>query len=205
MNAMAALARPLATERNTIRRMSDITGLLSRAGAGDAEAANKVLPLIYARLKELARRQLGREADSPSLATTALVHDAYLSLFGDAEVPWRDRGHFFAYAARAMRSILIDRARHRLRKKRGGGVVQVDMPVQELVVDDTCLDLLALDQALNLLGETQARLVQVVELRFFAGLSVPEVARALDVDERTIERDWRKARALIYDAMGVPS
>ena len=95
--------------------MSDITGLLGRAGAGDAEAANTVLPLIYARLKELARRQLGRESDSPSLATTALVHDAYLSLFGDSDEPWRDRAHFFAYAARAMRSILIDRARHRLR------------------------------------------------------------------------------------------
>ena len=146
-------------------------------------------------------RQLGREADTPSLATTALVHDAYLSLFGDSDVPWRDRGHFFAYAARAMRSILIDRARHRLRKKRGGGAVQVEMPVQELVVDDTCIDLLALDQALTQLGELQPRLVQVVELRFFAGLSVEDVAKALDVDERTVERDWRKARALIYDAM----
>jgi len=181
---------------------SDITGLLGRAGAGDAEAANRLLPLIYARLKELARRQLGREADSPSLATTALVHDAYLSLFGDADLAWRDRGHFFAYAARAMRSILIDRARHRMRSKRGGGAQRVEMPEQELVADDECLELLAMDQALTALGATHPRLVQVVELRFFAGLSVEDAAKALDVDTRTVERDWRKARALIHDAMG---
>lgn len=183
--------------------MSDITQLLARAGDGDADAANTVFPLVYARLKEIARRQLGRESDSPSLATTALVHDAYLSLFVGREPSWRDRAHFFAYAARAMRSILIDRARHRLRDKRGGGAQQIELPVQELVVDDDCMDLLALDQALTQLASTHPRLVQVVELRFFAGLSVLDVARALEVDERTIERDWRKARALIYDAMGV--
>lgn len=183
--------------------MSDITALLGRAGAGDAAAANELLPLIYARLKELARRQLGREADSPSLATTALVHDVYLSLFGETEVPWRDRGHFFSYAARAMRSILIDRARRRLSEKRGGGAQKVELPVSELVGSDDCLDLLALNQALTQLADTQPRLVQVVELRFFAGLSVEDVAKALQVDARTVERDWRKARAFIYDAMGL--
>ncbi len=180
---------------------SDITGLLGRAGAGDAEAANRLLPLIYARLKELARRQLGREADSPSLATTALVHDAYLSLFGDADLAWRDRGHFFAYAARAMRSILIDRARHRMRSKRGGGALRVEMPEQELVADDECLELLAMDQALTALGATHPRLVQVVELRFFAGLSVEDAAKALDVDTRTVERDWERARSFLFSAL----
>lgn len=183
--------------------MADITQLMNRAGDGDADAANVVFPLVYARLKEIARRQLGRESDSPSLATTGLVHDAYLALFGGREPNWRDRSHFFAYAARAMRSILIDRARHRLRDKRGGGAQQIELPVQELVADDDCMDLLALDQALNLLASTHPRLVQVVELRFFAGLSVLDVAGVLEVDERTIERDWRKARALIYDSMGV--
>jgi len=190
--------------------MTEITALLSRAGAGDAAAANSLMPIVYARLKELARRQLGREQDSPSLGTTGLVHDAWLSLFGqspvgEADVPWRDRGHFFAYAASAMRHILIDRARHRLRNKRGGGAVRVDLADLDLVVDDECADLLALDQALKLLADTNPRLVQVVELRFFAGLSVEDAARALDVDARTIERDWRKARALIHDAMGVPA
>ena len=182
--------------------MVEITQLLGRASAGDTAAANELLPLIYAQLKELARRQLTREKDSPSLATTALVHDAYLSLFGDVELPWRDRGHFFAYASRAMRSILIDHARRRLRTKRGGGVKHVDLQVQDIEQPDDCLDLLALDEALCQLAETHPRLVEVVELRFFAGLSVQEVATCLGVTDRTVERDWRKARAFIYDCMG---
>lgn len=183
--------------------MTDITALLRRAGAGDAAAANELLPRIYSRLKDLARRQLGREQDSPSLATTALVHDAWLSLFGQAEVPWRDRAHFFGYAASAMRHILIDRARARLRDKRGGGAVHVPWPDLDPAADETCLELLALDQALSSLAETHPRLVAVVELRFFAGLSVADAAKALGVDDRTIERDWRKARALILEAMDV--
>jgi RNA polymerase sigma factor (TIGR02999 family) len=182
--------------------MSDITQLLGRAGAGEEAAANELLPLIYARLKELARRQLSREGDSPSLATTALVHDAYLSLFGEQGLQWRDRGHFFAYAARAMRSLLIDRARRRLSEKRGGGLHQVELSLQGVEQADECLDLLALDQALTTLADDHPRLVQVVELRFFAGLSVQETASGLGVDARTVERDWRKARAFIYDAMG---
>lgn len=182
--------------------MIEITQLLGRASAGDAEAANAVLPLIYERLKELARRQLAKERSSPSLATTALVHDAYLSLFGQTELPWRDRAHFFGYAARAMRSILIDRARRRLSAKRGGGAAHVELQLQDIEQPDECLDILALDEALRRLAQTQPRLVEVVELRFFAGLSVEEVAKGLGVDARTVERDWRKARAFIYDSMG---
>jgi RNA polymerase sigma factor (TIGR02999 family) len=185
--------------------MVEITQLLGRASAGDAAAANQLLPLVYAQLKELARRQLSGEKDSPSLATTALVHDAYLSLVGDAELPWRDRCHFFAYAARAMRSILIDHARRRLRTKRGGGAEHVELQVQDIEQPDDCLDLLALDEALQRLADTHPRLVEVVELRFFAGLSVQEVAAGLGLTERTVERDWRKARAFIYDCMDRPA
>jgi RNA polymerase sigma factor (TIGR02999 family) len=183
--------------------MPEITELLTRATAGDPDAANELMPLIYSRLKELARRQLSREADSPSLATTALVHDAWFSLFGSTDVPWRDRGHFFAYAARAMRNLLVDRARRRLADKRGGGAVHLDLQLHDVPQQDVCLDLLALDQALSELARTRPRLVRVVELRFFAGLSVEEVAAGLGVDARTVERDWRQARALIYDAMGL--
>lgn len=183
--------------------MSEVTELLGRASAGNAAAANELMPLIYGRLKELARRQLAREGDSPSLATTALVHDAYLSLFGSSDVPWRDRGHFFAYAARAMRSILIDRARRKAADKRGSGAVHLELKPDDVAQLDECIDLLALDQALDRLEQSYPRLAQVVELRFFAGLSVEDVASALDVDPRTIERDWRKARAFIYDLMGM--
>jgi RNA polymerase sigma factor (TIGR02999 family) len=181
---------------------SDITALLGRASAGDGDAANVLMPLIYGRLKELARRQLAREADSPSLATTALVHDAYLALFGTDDVPWRDRGHFFAYAARAMRHLLIDRARRRLSEKRGGGALRLELHDNDVPLADECVDLIALDQALNDLAKSHPRLVDVVEMRFFAGLSVEDVAAGLGVDPRTVERDWRKARALIYAAMG---
>lgn len=187
----------------TLAGMSDITELLGRAASGDAAAANELMPQIYGRLKELAHRQLDRESESSSLATTGLVHDAYLSLFGPGEVPWRDRGHFFAYAATSMRSLLIDRARRRQSGKRGAGAVHIELDGQELPVADACLDLLALDQALSQLAQTHPRLVQVVELRFFAGLSVEQAAAALGVESRTVERDWRKARALIYDAMGL--
>jgi RNA polymerase sigma factor (TIGR02999 family) len=183
--------------------MTDITALLTRAGDGDADAANAVFPLVYARLKEIARRQLGREADTPSLATTMLVHDAYLALFGDREPSWRDRAHFYAYAGRAMRHILVDRARHRLREKRGGGAQRVELSAADWASDDDCLELVALDQALERLADAEPRLVRVVELRFFAGLSVAEVAAMLELDTRTIERDWQRARALIHDSMGI--
>lgn len=182
--------------------MQDITRLLQSASSGDSAAANELLPLIYARLKELARRQLAKESDAPSLATTALVHDAYLSLFGGSEPDWRDRGHFFAYAARAMRSLLIDHARRRLSDKRGSGERPLELWLQDIEQPDDVLELLALDQALTALADHHPRLVQVVELRFFAGLSVEETAAALGVDARTVLRDWRKARAFIYDAMG---
>lgn len=186
----------------TLTAMPDITQLLKGAGSGDSAAANELLPLIYARLKELARRLLTHESDAPSLATTALVHDAYLSLFGGAELDWRDRGHFFAYAARAMRNLLIDHARRRLADKRGGGLRPVGLQVQDIEQPDDSLDLLALDQALTALAGTHPRLVQVVELRFFAGLSVEETAAGLGVDARTVLRDWQKARAFIYERMG---
>lgn len=182
--------------------MSEITRLLKGASSGDSAAANELLPLIYARLKELARRQLAHEDNAPSLATTALVHDAYLSLFGQAPLDWSDRGHFFATAARAMRHLLIDHARRRLSEKRGAGQRPVELLVQDIEQPDGSLDLFALDQALTALADTHPRLVQVVELRFFAGLSVEETAAGLGVDARTVLRDWRKARAFIYESMG---
>jgi RNA polymerase sigma factor (TIGR02999 family) len=183
--------------------MADITELLDRANRGDSAAANALVPMIYDRLRAIAHRQLAQEPHQKTLATTALVHEAYLSLFGGAELAWPDRGRFFAYTAKAMRNILIDNARRRLADKRGGGAVEkVDIAAIEVAIDDNNLDLLALDQALTQMASDHPRLVEVVELRFFAGLSVEDTASALDVDPRTVKRDWQKAHAYINRALG---
>lgn len=183
--------------------MSEITELLDRAGRGDSAAANELLPMIYDRLRAIARRQLAQDPRQRTLATTALVHETYLAVFGGAEVAWPDRARFFAYTAKAMRSILIDSARRRLAEKRGGGIGEhVDLADIEIAVEDNGMDLLALDQALTQMASDHPRLVSVVELRFFAGLSVEDTAAALDVDPRTVKRDWQKAHAYINRALG---
>jgi RNA polymerase sigma factor (TIGR02999 family) len=184
--------------------MSDLTQLLARAAQGEALATNQLMPLIYERLCSIAHRQLVHAPQRHTLSTTDLVHEAYLALFGDAEIAWGDRGHFFAYAAKTMRHILIDRARRRLADKRGGGEVdRVDIADIAIGVDDQSVALLELDQALTRMAAEHPRLVQVIELRFFAGLSVEDTAAALDVDPRTIKRDWRKARAFLNVALGL--
>lgn len=180
--------------------MSEITKLLALAAEGQTASANALMPLIYERLRVIAHRQLAGER-SWTIATTGLVHEAYLQLFGDANLSWRDRGHFFAYAATAMRHILIDRARQRLSQKQGGAHVKVDVDEVEVKIDDDCVDLLALDQALGRMAVDHPRLVQMIEMRFFAGLSIEEVGQALEIDARTVKRDWQKARAFIHQAL----
>jgi len=180
----------------------DITELLDRAAGGDEASAHRVLPIIYDNLRAIARNQLKMCSGAASLETRELVHEAYLAIFGDADISWRDRKHFFAYAAKAMRNILIDRARRHLSQKRGAGAELVDIDdVCGMGVDAECIDLVALDQALATIAGQHPRLVHVVELRFFAGLSVEEVAAALDITTRSVERDWKKARAYISQAM----
>ncbi len=182
--------------------MTEITQLLERAGKGENAATNQLMPMIYDQLRAIAHRQLDRARYSKTLATTALVHEAYLALFGEADLDWHDRGHFFAFAAKAMRNILIDRVRRRLAEKRGGEVERVDVEDTQIGIEDDSIGLLALDQALTQMTDEHPRLVQVVELRFFAGLSVEETAASLNVDPSTIKRDWRKARAFLNRALG---
>jgi len=184
--------------------MSDVTQLLARAVQGETNATNQLMPLIYERLCAIAHRQLADAPRRQTLSTTDLVHEAYLALFGDAGLAWSDRGHFFAYAAKTMRHILIDRARRRLASKRGGEVERVDVADIAIGVDDDSIALLELDQALTRMADEHPRLVQVLELRFFAGLSVEDTAAALDVDPRTVKRDWRKARAFLNVALDKP-
>jgi RNA polymerase sigma factor (TIGR02999 family) len=177
----------------------DITELLQRARAGDRPALDELLPLIYAELHRLAHAQHAR-GPATLLNTTALVHEAYLKLVSQPELSWPDRRHFYAYAARAMRSILVDNARRRGSDKRGGGAVRDDDALERLQAGDES-DLLAVDQALRRLAQISDRLREVVELHVFAGLEFSDIAACLELTERTIFRDWRKARALLQSML----
>jgi RNA polymerase sigma factor (TIGR02999 family) len=175
---------------------------LQRLQDGEEEALERLVPLIYDDLRRLARRQLGRRRPGHTLATTGLVHETYLKLLAERRTWWSDRGHFFAVAARAMRHILIDHARKRLRRKRGGGVSHVVLDEQRIGVDAGIDRVLAVDAALTRLAGSDQRLVRIVECRFFAGLSDEETAEALGVSPRTVQRGWARARSWLQDEMG---
>jgi RNA polymerase sigma factor (TIGR02999 family) len=177
-------------------RDPQITQLLASLHEGDPDALNALFPLVYADLRELARRQL--RGARGTLNTTAVVHEAYLRFAGNEDVAPRDRGHFFALAARAMRQIVIDHARRHLAKKRGGGAPLAPLDDADLAVESQAGELIDLHAALERMEALDARLGRVVELRFFAGLSVEEAAEAMDVSPITVKRDWRKAKAFLY-------
>lgn len=174
----------------------DITRLLGAISAGDAAAYDALVPLVYTELRSLARRRTPRSTGA-GLDTTELVHETYLKLGASRARSWADRRHFFAVAARAMRQIVVDAARQSLAGKRGGAAVHVSIDDVALATSDRASELLDLDRAITRLGDVDARLVELVELRYFAGLSVEETAEALDTSPRTVKRDWRKARALL--------
>lgn len=185
----------------TLEAPAEITRWLADARAGDREALDRVLATLYRELHSMARRQLGMQRHQ-TLDTTGLVHEAYLKLVGRREAQFDDRAHFFAYAASAMRSVVVDYARQRLAQKRGGDLHRVtDLP--EDLGGGVRLDeeMLGLDTALNQLAEVDARLAQVVEMRYFGGLSEAEIAAALDRSERSIRRDWQKARLFLLSAL----
>ncbi len=173
----------------------EITRLLSAAGGGDSDAMGRLLPLVYEFLREQAERSLRRERNDHTLQPTALVHEAWLRLADERDARFHDRGHFLAVAGMVMRRILVDHARSRSRLKRGGGGRTVELDEALLIGAKPSTDLVALDEALELLGKTDVRLVRIVEMRFFAGLSVDETASALGVGSATVKRDWALARA----------
>ena len=179
----------------------EITERLLALRGGDRDALNQLVPLVYERLRQIAHARLAGRGPGASLDTTALVHEAYLKLVDQSRVEWRDRSHFFAVAATAMRQIVVDRARRRGAVKRGRGVRPALLDDEGPGVDSRTEEILALDQALGRLAALSARMVKMVELRFFAGLSIAETAEVLGVDARTVNRDWRAARALLYRAM----
>ena len=176
----------------------EVTGLLQAAVAGDQDALDRLVPLVYEDLHRLAHRQLAREGGGHTLQTTGLVHEAYLKLAGGSGLGAANRAHFLAIAARAMRQVLVDYARRRKADKRGGGVVCVTLNDGEQGMDVSSDDLVALDEVLEQLEPRQR---QVVELRFFGGLEEKDISEALGVSERTVRRDWVKARAWLYRAL----
>jgi RNA polymerase sigma-70 factor, ECF subfamily len=178
------------------------TALLATADSGDGGALDRLVPLIYDELREIAHRQLARERRDLTLQTTALVHEAYLKLADGTKVTQRGRAYFFAAAARAMRQVLVDRARQRKAAKRGGGAEIVMLADGDASVDAYAAELLDLDDALERLRERSPPQVSVVEYRFFAGMSVEETAEVLGVSTRTVESDWAMARAWLYQALG---
>jgi len=182
--------------------MSDVTRILSALEAGDATAAADLLPLVYDQLRRLAAARLAGEKPGQTLSPTALVHEAYLRLVGDDPGrPWNGRGHFFAAAAEAMRRILINRARDKSRRKRGGGRRRVDLDRLDVVDHATPDGLLELDGALDRLAGEDRTCAELVKLRFFAGLTLEEAAAALGLARRTAYRHWAYARARLYQAL----
>jgi RNA polymerase sigma factor (TIGR02999 family) len=191
--------------------MTDVTRILNAVAEGDAQAADRLLPLVYEELRRLAAQRLSQEKPGQTLDATALVHEAYLRLVGrNPEKPWQGRGHFFAAAAEAMRRILVESARRKRRLRHGGGRKRVDLD-HELLADvskgrigNPCYEddrLLAVDGVLDKLAEEDAVVAEVVKLRFFAGLTMEQTAAALGISVRTANRHWAYARAWLYQQL----
>ena len=176
----------------------DVTCLLQKAGRGSPQAAEALLPLVYQQLRDLARHRMAQERGNHTLQPTALVHEAYLRLVGNQELPWANRTHFFHAAAEAMRRILIEHARARGREKRGGGKNHVPLDVVDLAAAGNSEEIVALDEAFRRLELQEPGIAAVVRLRFYAGLSVQETAQALGSSASTVNRDWAYARAWLW-------
>ncbi len=182
--------------------MPDVTRILTAAQAGDPQAAEQLLPLVYDELRRLAAARLAGEKPGQTLQPTALVHEAYLRLVGIAE--FASRGHFFAAAAEAMRRILVDSARRKMTEKHGGGRQRVDIELALVVAELPPAELLALDEVLARFKEQDRQAAQIVELHCFAGLTIEEAAAALGISERTAYRDWSYARAWLFRRLSTP-
>jgi len=182
--------------------MSDVTRILSQIEQGDPQAADKLLPLVYEELRKLAAVKLAEEKSGQTLQATALVHEAYLRLVkGKDQSPWNGRGHFFAAAARAMRRILVESARHKQRLKHGGQLQRVEIEPIALPAKVDADELLALDAALERLAVAEPEIAELVQLRQFAGLTIQQTAEALGISVRTANRHWAYAKAWLYQQL----
>lgn len=179
--------------------MNDVTLLLDAIEHGDAEASQNLLPLVYGELRKLAAQRLAKEPPGQTLQATALVHDAFIRLVdADRQQEWNSRGHFFGAAAEAMRRILVENARRKRSLKRGGDLNRRDLPESGIAAPEIKHDLLALDAALEILADEDPVKARLVELRFFAGMTVEEAAQVLGISAITAKRFWRYARARLH-------
>ena len=179
-----------------------VTQLLQRWSEGKRDALEELMPMVYDELRLLAQRYLRRERDGHTLETSALVNEAYMKLLGQNRVAWQGRSHFYAIAAQTMRRILVDHARSHSYQKRGGEARKLPLDEALQVAAERPPDLVALDQALDRLAEVDVERAHLVELRFFGGLTHPEIAEVLGVSLSTVERQWRLARAWLYRQLG---
>lgn len=179
----------------------EITHLVERWSQGDELALDRLVELVYDDLRRIARYHLRRQPVGRTFGATVLVHELYLKLAGIQEGSWGSRGRFFAFCSKAMRRILIDYARQHQTMKRGGARVQVPLAEDSVIVDAETAELLALDEALELLAARNERMARIVECRFFGGLSVPETAETLGTSTRTVEREWARARAYLRQVL----
>jgi RNA polymerase sigma factor (TIGR02999 family) len=183
-------------------RMSEVTQILSAIEQGDAHAAEQLLPLVYEELRQLAAQKLAQEKPGQTLQATALVHEAYLRLVeGDQAAHWNSRGHFFAACAEAMRRILVDQARRKLSLRRGGTLQRQPIEDREIEAPEPSLDVLAIHEALERFQGVDATSAQIVKLRYFAGLTIPQVAEALGISTSSADRSWAYARAWLHTAL----
>jgi RNA polymerase sigma factor (TIGR02999 family) len=179
--------------------MNDVTRILTAIEQGDRHAAEQLLPVVYDELRRLAAQKLAQEKPGQTLQATALVHEAYLRLVeGDNAQHWNSRGHFFAAAAEAMRRILVDQARRKLSLRRGGNLERRPIEDQEIAAPEPSVDLLAVHEALERFQDVDAIAAQIVKLRYFAGLTIPQVAAALGISTSTADRSWAYARAWLH-------
>ena len=180
---------------------NEVTQLLLSWNQGDREALDRLIPLVEAELRRLARRFMRRERGDHTLQTSALINEAYVKLVDQQNVQWQDRAHFFAVSAQIMRHILIDHARKHQYAKRGGGAEKVPLDEIAQLSDQRAAELIAMDDALRDLAMADPRKSQIVELRFFGGLSIEEAAEVLEISPATVTREWRMARAWLHHAM----
>jgi RNA polymerase sigma factor (TIGR02999 family) len=180
---------------------NEVTQLLLSWNKGDREALDRLIPLVEAELRRLARRFMRRERGDHTLQTSALINEAYVKLVDQQNVQWQDRAHFFAVSAQIMRHILIDHARKHQYAKRGGGAEKIPLDEIAELSDQRAAELIAMDDALRDLAMADPRKSQIVELRFFGGLSIEETAEVLDISPATVTREWRMARAWLHHAM----
>jgi len=205
---MAGAAGRTAGERHRLQRSvagvfepQTVTQILRASRSGSHPAVDRLFALLYDELRGVAHRQLEAGARGGTLNTTALINEAYLRMVDQTQASWEDRAHFFAYASRTMRTVIVDYARRRQAKKRGGHMDRLSLQERDLSVEDQAEMIVAVDDALTRLSEVSERLCRIVECRFFGGMSVDETAAALEVSDRTVRRDWIKAKAWLYAAL----